>query len=78
MGMVRILFMVALFAGAPSIAMAGSPPAPVNAVNTVKGIALKGYDPVAYFATGRPTPGTDEFTEPWKGATYRFASADIW
>ena len=76
MGMVRILFMVALFAGAPSIAMAGSPPAPVNAVNTVKGIALKGYDPVAYFATGRPTPGTDEFTEPWKGATYRFASAD--
>jgi len=75
-GMVRVLLAVALFAGTPGIAVAGSPPAPVNAVNIVNGIALKGYDPVAYFTTGQPAPGADEFTEPWKGATYRFASAD--
>jgi YHS domain-containing protein len=48
---------------------------PVAAVNTTNGIALKGYDPVAYFTTGKPTPGTAEFSYSWSGVTYRFASA---
>jgi len=48
---------------------------PVAAVNTTNGIALKGYDPVAYFTTGKPTPGTAEFSSSWNGASYRFASA---
>jgi YHS domain-containing protein len=39
------------------------------------GLALKGYDPVAYFAEGRPVPGKPEFTARHEGATYRFASA---
>ena len=39
-------------------------------------IAIKGYDPVAYFTAGKPTPGMDAYTLRWKGVTYRFASAE--
>ena len=51
------------------------PAHPIAAVNTTHGLALKGYDPVAYFTMGKPTPGMDEYVYPWNGARYRFASA---
>ena len=57
-------------------AVAGSSPSPVAAVNTADGLALKGYDPVAYFTDGQPTKGTDQYSFEWKGVTYRFASAE--
>lgn len=38
------------------------------------GVALKGYDPVAYFVDGKPTPGMDKFMAKHDGATYHFAS----
>ena len=38
--------------------------------------AIRGYDPVAYFTQSRPVKGSREFTHPWKGATWRFASAE--
>jgi len=38
------------------------------------GLALKGYDPVAYFTEGRPVQGKAEFTARHEGAVYRFAS----
>jgi YHS domain-containing protein len=49
----------------------------VQAQNNVdsSGLALKGYDPVAYFSEGKPVPGKPEFTARHEGATYRFASA---
>lgn len=37
--------------------------------------AIGGYDAVAYFTLGTPTPGSPEFTHPWQGAQWRFASA---
>ena len=49
---------------------------PIPAVNTENGWAIKGYDPVAYFTTGKPTPGITQFAAAYKGATYRFASAE--
>ena len=55
------------------VAVADSPTPPVNTEN---GWAIKGYDPVAYFTTGKPTPGMAQFTAAYKGATYRFASAE--
>jgi YHS domain-containing protein len=55
------------------VASADSPIAPVNTEN---GWAIKGYDPVAYFTTGKPTPGMAQFTTTYKGATYRFATSD--
>jgi YHS domain-containing protein len=39
------------------------------------GLALKGYDPVAYFTEGQPQIGRDEFKAEWKGAQWHFASA---
>jgi len=49
---------------------------PIAAVNTENGWAIKGYDPVAYFTTGKPTPGMAQFTTTYKGVAYRFASAE--
>jgi YHS domain-containing protein len=49
---------------------------PIPAVNTENGSAIKGYDPVSYFTTGKPTPGLAQFTTTYKGAIYRFASAE--
>lgn len=42
---------------------------------TSKG-AIDGYDPVAYFTQGQPTPGAADFTHEWKGATWHFISAE--
>ena len=49
----------------------------VQAQNNVdsSGLALKGYDPVAYFAQRKPVQGQPQFTASYEGATYRFASA---
>jgi len=76
MGTAMILLTVTLFAGFPGFALGDSPKSPVAAVNTMNGLGLKGYDPVAYFITGKPTPGVDAYTYHWKGVTYRFASAE--
>jgi len=48
----------------------------VNPVNVTNGLGLKGYDPVAYFSAGEATPGRQQYAYRWKGAIYRFASAD--
>lgn len=61
----------ALFAAA--LAFAG----PVDPVNTgSKGIAVEGYDPVAYFTAGEPTKGDARFQHRYQNATYQFATAD--
>jgi YHS domain-containing protein len=39
------------------------------------GLALKGYDPVAYFAQNAAVKGDKTITAGYGGATYRFASA---
>jgi YHS domain-containing protein len=44
-------------------------------VNTQDGVAIKGYDPVAYFTRHKPVPGDAKFQAMFEGATYRFASA---
>lgn len=41
-----------------------------------KGVAIKGYDPVAYFTAGAPTVGSAEHATTWHGAEWRFATAD--
>jgi YHS domain-containing protein len=38
-------------------------------------IALKGYDPVAYFTDERPIAGDPQYQYEWDGGVYRFASA---
>jgi len=48
--------------------------APINV--GADGIALKGYDPVAYFTLGRPVKGEKEFQHEWQGARWLFSSRD--
>jgi YHS domain-containing protein len=64
----------ALFAGFLGSAFAFSSTPPVDPVNTTDGVAVKGYDPVAYFTDGHATPGIIEYTYRYKGVTYQFAS----
>lgn len=46
----------------------------LNASST--GLALQGYDPVAYFTEGAPTKGSWKITAVHDDATYRFASEE--
>lgn len=39
------------------------------------GVAINGFDPVAYFTTQKATKGAAEFSSVYKGSTFRFASA---
>jgi len=39
------------------------------------GLAIKGYDPVAYFTAQKALEGKSEFTLTYQGVTYHFASA---
>jgi hypothetical protein len=48
---------------------------PRTTYNTTRGVALDGYDVVAYFTEGRPTKGSPSFTHVWQHATWRFATA---
>src|SRR5260221_5529588 len=62
---VTLLFATMLFAGAP-----------VDPVNkSGASIAIKGYDPVAYFTQGAPVKGSPQFAHQWMGATWLFANA---
>jgi YHS domain-containing protein len=50
---------------------------PVDPVNKDRrGIALKGYDPVAYFAAGKPAKGAPQFSFDWMGATWWFVRGE--
>ncbi len=45
-------------------------------VNTdERGLAIDGYDPVAYFTEGKPVLGSAAFSSKHDGATWHFASA---
>ena len=41
-----------------------------------KGLAIKGYDPVAYFKLGKPVEGKKELEYKWRDARWRFANED--
>ena len=41
-----------------------------------KGLAVKGYDPVAYFTVGEPTKGSPDITYRWSDAEWRFSSIE--
>ena len=52
--------------------------APAQAIEPVfsdDGLAIRGYDPVAYFTQGEPVEGKSNFTHQWMGTTWQFADA---
>lgn len=66
----------ALLAIGPSVlasfARAAEPPVYTGFLSS---LAVNGYDPVAYFAEGKPVEGSARFESRYKDATWRFASA---
>ena len=44
-------------------------------VNTAKGVAIKGYDPVAYFELGVAKLGDPSITTNWRNVTWQFSSS---
>lgn len=39
-----------------------------------RGLAVKGYDTVAYFTVGKPVKGKSAYEYKWQGARWRFAN----
>ena len=61
--------------GAAMGLMATKASADVINQTTFGGLAIDGYDTVAYFTEGRPVEGDRAYESEWKDATWRFASA---
>lgn len=57
------LIAVPAFAGKPKVFATG-------------GVAINGYDPVAYFTDGAPVKGLEAHTSDWEGARMLFARAE--
>ena len=71
--MTRFITLLACFFVAfatPAVAAAAAPAVRVDSA----GLAIHGYDPVAFFQQGRPVKGSAEHSHQWSGATWRFAS----
>ncbi len=56
--------------GAPMTACASTTERVV--VNRFSGLAIEGFDPVAYFVDGAAEPGSEDFEAPQDGAVWRF------
>lgn len=68
----RTFLLVLGLASTPVIAAQSAPE--ISAAKS--GLAVGGYDPVAYFRDGRPVQGSGSYQLQFKGAVWRFASAD--
>ena len=64
---VRLLVLIAALPLLTSIPSVAAEPVP---------LAIKGYDPVAYFTLGKPTPGLPAIEYEWHGYRYRFSRAE--
>jgi YHS domain-containing protein len=62
-----------LLAFAGSFACAGTS---INTNGSPDGVAIAGFDPIAFFTQGKPVKGTPEFTYEWGGAKWFFANAE--
>ena len=73
----RLFLSRAALAGTALATLGALPAGPARAAAFSEGgLAIRGYDPVAYFERGAPVRGVAEFETEHDGATWRFASAD--
>lgn len=72
--MIRILSFFTLIA-LLSISAVAQVRSGASEFNLENGLALEGYDPVAYFTTGKAVQGAKEFKHAAAGITYYFSSA---
>ncbi|PCJ95053.1 MAG: YHS domain protein [Hyphomicrobiales bacterium] len=71
-------FLIQLSAGAAALAIAGPAFAakPELFTGLVEGVAVGGYDPVAYFTMGKAVEGSAEHALMHQGAKWHFSSAE--
>lgn len=58
----------------PVVLLVAIPASADGKIYAESGIAIDGYDPVAYFTDGQPVAGDQSVSADWNGATWRFAS----
>lgn len=58
-----------------ALALAASAPARAGEFFEKDGVALRGYDPVAYFEENRAARGEERYMAAYKGSTFYFSSA---
>jgi YHS domain-containing protein len=71
-----MLAAVALLGAGPGLTAATIARQPEVYTPAFSNLALQGVDPVAYFTDGRPVKGRPRYSLIWKGAEYRFATAE--
>lgn len=69
-------FLTLALTALPVLADHSADPHKVLVNKTAAGLAIQGYDPVAYFANGKPAKGDARFAADFGGATYLFSSAE--
>ncbi|MEO0499718.1 MAG: YHS domain-containing (seleno)protein [Pseudomonadota bacterium] len=76
-GLLAILAVIIIGLGALAYTtlVPSGPSAPIYTAAS-DNLGAGGADTVAYFTDGRRVDGTDEFTTEWRGAEWRFASAE--
>lgn len=68
--MKKVIVLLLLLWGFPALPQTNKP-----ALNLDKnGVAIQGYDPVAFFTQGKPVKGSGKFQSSYRGAIYYFAS----
>ena len=70
---------IAALAGLAALFAAGSPPPRAATTETIvvdwhTGLAIGGYDPVAFYTEGKPKPGSADFELHYGGAVWRFCN----
>lgn len=73
--LLKLLLLVLAAVAAPASVLAATVPAP-EISQAANGLAAGGYDVTAYFRHGKPALGSAKFQLNYKGATWRFASAE--
>lgn len=69
--------LIAALASAPAIAaLTNAARAAEPEIFNTDGVAINGYDAVAYFTQSAPIEGSAEHELDWNGATWRFSSAE--
>jgi YHS domain-containing protein len=71
-----VLSLITTLAFAGAAFSSDAPGTKVLVLKTKDGLAIQGYDPVAYFTGGQPVKGNPQFSADHEGAKYLFASAE--
>lgn len=69
-------FWTGLSAGIISVSLALGAAQAEEKLNAIDGVAMDGFDVIAYFDESKPAKGASEFTYEHRGATWLFASAE--